>query len=527
MVADRPEPETSLETPSTLGVPPLTTGSTVLTGLLWSGLAHLLPQIYALAQSVVAARILGPEGMGQQSFIAWAQISLTMLFTGGLPIAVARFIGESVGAGRPSAVAHLLRWAWKVQIGGALAAGGVLLIIATSRGELQSAWMLAALACAMSILHTVPNSVLIGLQRFKDASIVGLTLGAVGTAAVVTVLTLGGGIVGMFAVEAVIAALAMVWAGYLVRRTVGNDRERGANFKELDRRVLRYAGLASIRVLFALIVWRRSELFFLERYSSPSEIAFYSVAFAVFAALSQVPGALLATLFPAFATLYGAGEIDRIRSAFGRSLRLLIIVTLPVLTAALIAGQRAVAFLYGGDYERTGDVLVILLFAFPFYVLFKLGGALLQGMNLLPKMFPVDLVALVVDFTLAITLIPDHGAIGAAWANASAQVAAGALVMWIAIGQIGRVTWHLPVLLRSVVTCGAMAGPMLLALRVDGAVGVILSALGGIGAYFLLASRLGVIPASDVSWLRESVGDRFGGALGTVARLLGESERSR
>lgn len=527
MTDERLEPDTSAETPSSLGVPPLTSGSTVLTGLLWSGLAHLLPQIYALAQSVVAARILGPEGMGQQSFIAWAQISLTMLFTGGLPIAVTRFVGESVGARRPSAVAHLLRWAWRLEAAGALAAGGVLLFIATNRGELQSAWMLAALACAMSILHTVPNSVLIGLQRFKDASIVGLSVGAVGTAAVITVLTLGGGIVGMFVVEAVISGLAMVWAGYLALRTVRDNNERGLNFKDLDRRVLRYAGLASIRVLFALIVWRRSELFFLERYSSPSEIAFYSVAFAVFAALSEVPSALLATLFPAFATLYGAGEIGRIRSAFARTLRLLIIVTLPVLTAAVIAGPRALGFLYGGDYERTGDVLVILLCAFPFYVLFKLGGALLQGMNLLPKMFPVDFVALVVDFTLAIALIPDHGAIGAAWANASAQIVAGALLLWIAIGQIGRVRWNMPILLRSVVACAAMAGPMLLALRIEGSVGVILSAFGGIGAYFLLAPRLGVIPAGDVTWLGESVGDRFGGALGKMARLLGEKERHR
>ncbi|MDP8930424.1 MAG: polysaccharide biosynthesis C-terminal domain-containing protein [Actinomycetota bacterium] len=527
MADDRPEPETGPEAPSTLGLPPLTSGSIVLTGLFWSGLAHLLPQIYALAQSIVAARILGPEGMGHQSFIAWAQISLTMLFSGGLPIALARFVGESVGARRAGAAAHLLRWGWRIEVGGALAGAGVLIAIATGRGDLQSAWTLAGLACAMSILHTVPNSVLIGLQRFKEASMVGLALGAAGTIAVITVLTLGGGIVGMFVVEVVVSSLAMAWAGYLAHRSVAADKDRGTNFKELDRRVLRYAGLASIRVLFALIVWRRSEVFFLERYSSVSEIAFYSVAFAVFAALSGVPNALLATLFPAFSTLYGAGDIARIRSAFGRSLRLLIVVTLPVFTAAVIAGPRALSFLYGGDYERTGDVLVILLCGFPFFVLFKLGGALLQGMNLLPKMFPVDLAALTVDFALAITLIPHHGAIGAAWANASAQVVAAVLLLWIALRHIGKVRWHLPVLLRTVVACGAMTAPMLLGLQVAGSFGLILSALGGIAGYFLLAPRLGVIPAGDVTWLWESVGNRFGGAVGKMARLLGEKEHHR
>ena len=36
-------------------------------------LANALPQLYALVLSVVAARYLGPSGMGRQSFIAFIE----------------------------------------------------------------------------------------------------------------------------------------------------------------------------------------------------------------------------------------------------------------------------------------------------------------------------------------------------------------------------------------------------------------------------------------------------------------------
>ena len=48
-----------------------TTGQTVLTGGLWHGLGLLLPQLYTVVISVAAARILGPDDLGRQSFIAF------------------------------------------------------------------------------------------------------------------------------------------------------------------------------------------------------------------------------------------------------------------------------------------------------------------------------------------------------------------------------------------------------------------------------------------------------------------------
>lgn len=89
-----------------------TTGRSVLAGGLWHGLGLLLPQVYTVVVSVVAARILGPEDLGRQSFIAFVEISTIMLVSTGLAAAVTRFTGEALGRGQPNLVRSLAAWGW-------------------------------------------------------------------------------------------------------------------------------------------------------------------------------------------------------------------------------------------------------------------------------------------------------------------------------------------------------------------------------------------------------------------------------
>src|SRR6266516_369552 len=74
-----------------------TTGATVLSGGAWKAASLTLPQLYALVQSIVAARFLGPSGMGVQSFIAFTEISVVNLLTVGLSNSLMRYIGERLG----------------------------------------------------------------------------------------------------------------------------------------------------------------------------------------------------------------------------------------------------------------------------------------------------------------------------------------------------------------------------------------------------------------------------------------------
>src|SRR5207253_2381258 len=119
----------------------MTTGRSVLRGGFWYTASRLVPQLYSLVISIAAARFLGPEGMGHQSFIAFTEISLVVLFGNGFFLALMRSVGETLGRDRPEALRGLLRWGWRVQ-GVSAAAGAAILVVSAELGASpRAAWL--------------------------------------------------------------------------------------------------------------------------------------------------------------------------------------------------------------------------------------------------------------------------------------------------------------------------------------------------------------------------------------------------
>src|SRR3954463_13546094 len=84
-----------------------TTGATVVRGGLWTLVSKLLPQAFVAVVSIAAARFLGPQLFGRQSFIAFTEVGVIYLLSGGLPLAVSRYVGLSLGADEPGLIRPL------------------------------------------------------------------------------------------------------------------------------------------------------------------------------------------------------------------------------------------------------------------------------------------------------------------------------------------------------------------------------------------------------------------------------------
>jgi O-antigen/teichoic acid export membrane protein len=496
-----------------------TTGASVLAGGLWRTAAALLPQLYTLVISVVAARTLGPDGMGQQSYIAFVELSLVLLFTGGVSVALTRFAGEEIGAGRPESLRALLRWAWRVEIATALLAAVIMSTAAATRSDLRGAWALAAVACTAGIANGVPAALLSGMQLWRQATLMTFVVGPASTVATVVVLRLGGGIAGMFAVEAVAAGVTLAWTSVLAARAMRTRIPRSRAQVALPPRVRGYALVATLEVLLTFVVWRRSEFLFLQRFSTPAQIALYSIAFAATVALLRAFQALAAVLVPAVATLLGAGSTERIRSGYGRGLRLVLLATIPVTAAAIALGPSAVRLVYGARYTDAGAVLVIGMLAFPVLPLFSLSFALLAGLG--RQRFPVicGIVAALVDVALDLLLIPGHGAIGAAVANSVAQVTAGVPVLLHGCRLVGPIDWQAPAQLRTLAAAalaGAAAG--MVAWLAGGRAAFPLGLAAGAAVFAPAAVALRILPRADAAWLDSIAGERLGGMVGRACR---------
>lgn len=478
-----------------------TTGRSVLRGGLWHMANLLVPQLYSLVASIAAARFLGAEAMGRQSYIAFVALSVTMLLSSSMWVSLVRHIGETMGRGDAGAVRGLLAWAWRIEGVTAVVGGVALVAVALAGAEPEGAWLLAAAITAASILHTVPSAILTGLQQFKQASIVGLTTGVVGVAATVVVLDAGGGIVGMFAVELVIGIVNLAWTGLVAQRVLLRVAPTPAPPGPLRRQVSRYALGYSAGIVLELIVARRSELFFLERFSTDEQIAFYSIAFAMVTAASQLPRALVAPLAPAFATLFGAGSTDRIAAGFNRGLRLLIVFALPLTAAGLALAPELARVVYGDEYRAVSGPLLILLAGYPLIGLTSLANALLTGLGRLRFAIGANAAAAAIDVALALALAGPLGARGAALANLSGQVVYSAAVLGYTLRLVGSERLDSSILRSAAASVGAGAAAWAVQDWVAGAPGLVAGAGAFVIAFAALAPLLRVVPRQDADWL--------------------------
>ena len=483
-------------------------GGTVLRGGLWHMANLVVPQFYSLVASIVAARFLGPEGMGRQSYIAFVALSMTLLLSSSMWVSLVRHIGETIGRGDAGAVRGLLSWAWRIQGVAAVVGGAAIGAIALAGAEPEGAWLLAAAITTASILHTVPSAILTGLQRFKQAAIVGLTTGLLATVATIVVLDAGGGIVGMFAVELVIGLLNLAWTGILARRVLLGVAPTPTPAGPLRRQVLRYALGFSVGVVLELIVARRSELFFLERRSTDEQIAFYSIAFAMVTAASQLPRALATATTPAFATLFGADARERITAGFNRGQRLLLVASLPLTAAGLALAPELANVVYGDEYREVRGPLLILLVGFPLFGVMSLANALLIGLGKLRLVIAANAAAAAVDVVLAISLAGPLGARGAALANLSGQVVYSAAALGYSFRLVGRE--RLLGAIAPSAAASAVAG--VAAWGALNWLGGVAGLVGGTATFVLvyvaLAPLLRIVPRQDADWLVGVLGSR-------------------
>jgi O-antigen/teichoic acid export membrane protein len=506
MSSPLPEPELDLGA---------TSAPAVVSGGLWTLLSRVLPQAQLLVLSIVVARYLGPDEMGRQSYIAFVALTLVQAATAGLPGAISRFVGELLGARRGGQALSLYRMTRRVEAVAAVLVLAVILVAVSLGSEPGTAWILAGISAALSVLQAVPAALLAGTQRWREAWMPGLVTGVATVPAVVVALELGGGISGLFAVEAVAVFVNLVWTMALARRLEVELPAREPADPELRRRFWSFALSTSVIVIISFVVWRRSELFILQHYSTDAQIAFYSIAFAAVSGLSKLPETVETVAMPAVANLMGTGQDDRIRRGFWRAMRLLVLATFPLVAGMAVAGPALIELAYGSDYADAGPVLLALLAPLLVQPMLRVSEGVLYGLGRAWFIVIAGLAATVVDIGLAFLLIPSYDAVGAAIANGAAVLVAGLPCLWLAASLHRPVDLSLAPLARAVVLSLAVAGAAWAGLW---AIGTLAAVLAGVVVGFGAALVLRPLAAADAEWLASALGDQ--GARGRAAAFI-------
>ena len=473
----------------------------------WAFAVAIIPPAATIVIGIATARYLGAAGLGRIAFIGFVRQTLIIMLTLGLPQAVVRFTGETLGSGHGGRLHGLTRFAWRLGLPATVAGFVVLSLVGLLGGAPRWAWILAGVSCAAGVVNALASAFLTGTQRWRDAFVLGLATAVVAAACKIVVLAAGGGVTSIFVVDAVLGTIAALGTAYLARRAARSVLPPEEPVGDLNRRMIKFAAIGSGSVVINLVVYRRTELFFLERYSSDTQIALYSVPFSAIETLILLPRLVATVVGPAMATLYGAGEHERIAGAYARALRTMMPILFFVTAAGIAIGPTLLTFLYGREFHDAQVIFIILIATTPFVPLMAIAASVLFGLGKQWVPTAIGPVAAVANLGLDLVLIKNFDAVGAAFSNSIAQIIGSVPLAVYAAHCVGGVSLRLPVMARGLlgaVLAGGAAAFVVYAIPSE-PIGLAAAAAVFVVIAVPAAVLLRVMSDDDAAWFRDAV----------------------
>jgi O-antigen/teichoic acid export membrane protein len=409
----------------------------------WYGGITLVGIGSGLLMSVVLARGLGPERMGDFSYVTWAWLTLEALATVGFATATARYTAQAFARGERAAAWGLARHFERRQLLATTLVVAVFtpVILCFAPPHLRWPMLVTIVALYPITAESIYTHALYGAQRYDATARMSALKMSLHVIVTVVALTLGAGIPGVIGGT----AATLVVSCWLVRRTAARIyATTPADVPAPVRTEMRpYLLSLSIVTVLDAIVWERSEVFFLAIWGDARDIAYYSLAFGLATRAMLVPEIVVGALLPAFSALHGRGDARSFEEVYRTSLRYVALTA--GLSAALVSALASdiVGVLYGEPYLPAAGLLSALAAVALVSALRQVAWAALPAVGDRRSALAATAVAAVVNIALAAWLIREYGTMGAVIANAAGQVLASAWV-FVAMGRHHRcrLPWH-------------------------------------------------------------------------------------
>ncbi len=381
----------------------------------------------ALIVSVMLARALHPAGFGQYALVM-SIVSFTYLFArAGIPGTVRRYAAEFDGREDRRLIGLVAGNGLRNSLLIGVAAG---ILLAVAAGPLSDFFHAPSIRTylligAVLVVPMVPLSVLRallgGLQQFRYLMQVTLWTSPIWVIGCALALLAKGGVAGVLIVTLIVELINIAALGWKSFQSVTIHWPRRLP-DHIRGRLQRYNLTLAALILLDVIVWQRSELLFLGRLSSASQVSFYALPFALTERVTDlIPGAVLGVLLPGLAFAQASTDPSRFQAVFNEAMRYLALLTIPIALAGIVLAPIGVALLYGPGYAPAALVLQILFVSTIFAVLGQASRSALLGLEVQSRLLKTGIAAAVLSIVLDLVLIPRWGAVGAATANTTVQ----------------------------------------------------------------------------------------------------------
>jgi O-antigen/teichoic acid export membrane protein len=396
---------------------------------------------------VILARAIGPRGYGIYSFALAAAALLAIPSTAALSTLVVREVAAGIARSRPGSVRGVMLWASRRGLALAIATVGLAAAIGLAVGDRlaedsRAAFGIALIVVPLLSILAIRTAGLRGLHHVVAGQVPELI--AVPAVMMLAIAGLGGvGLgdyldpvlaTGIYSVAIAIGvAIAMAMLRTRLPAAVRDARP------ESNAKVWSSAAIPLLFVSGFAYANREMGLILVGSLAGPEEAGIYRVAVRGADLVVFALTGIVAAISPRLARLHAVGDVPGLRRLVRRSALASLLWALPVSALMILYGSRILSTLFGEAYAAGATSLAILSAG-------QLVNAATGPVGLLLNMTGRErrtalghAVALGVQFTCGLVLIPRWGVEGAAGATSLAIVARNAIFV-LEAGHVLRVS---------------------------------------------------------------------------------------
>lgn len=370
--------------------------------------------------SIVVARKLLPEAMGTYSYYMWL-LSIGITFSSlGIPNTITKYVAQFFLINKDY-VFLVLRTLFRYQV---FMFALVSLLILMGLIDSLLLYILIIFGLLLNIINIWLKSYSSGIQKFFEISISSSFTTILEVIVIFVLLSFFKKWWAVFIVHIFVVLLNNFLMFFLLKKDLNFLKQKFNLKTELkDTKVREYLLLVSLMIVADVIVWQKSEIFFLKIFGSFKDVAFYSIAFSLaYLPLRFLTAPIGSVLMPYISTLYGKDELENSKTTCYYTMKYIIFILLPVVVFCFFFSDKIVELLYGIDYIKSASVLRILLLSALIGGIAVPTSALVQALEMMRFAVGVNLFVGMVNISLDLLLIPKYNIIGAAVANSVSQV---------------------------------------------------------------------------------------------------------
>ena len=404
-----------------------------------------------VAVTVLVVRTLGDQGFGQ-----WSTLLAVVHFVGylgilGLDQVTVERASSEPGA-RPAWIGSLLTLQVALSAPATVAALAVCLAVSD-----DTAMRVAAVVVCATIPFSAARALRVAFQlqvRNTVSMAIEMANGVAWAVGVVIVAALDGGLVAIAAAFVAVSLATSVATAVIVLRssrvTLRGARERWPLLLRLGLPV----GIGGLLTLGYGYI----DQVIVFQIAGAREAGLYGAVYRIYERAQFLPAALMTTLFPIFVA---ARDTDhaRVRHLFRTAIDYLLLTALPALAIALVGAEPIVRLLFGADFADAAPALPVLMATLVVVSIGYLTGYLIVTYRLQRRFIAIAVVALVVNVTANLALVPAYGFMAAAWATLGTEVIVMSSSLWIVCraAQVPPAGAHVGRIVCAAVAMGAFA----------------------------------------------------------------------